>query len=615
MLEELHIRGLGVIEDAVLPFGPGLTVVTGETGAGKTMVVTGLMLLFGGRADSARVRAGADQASVDGRLELGPRTAVADRVRAAGGDLDDETGLILRRVVTAAGRSRAYVGGAAAPVTVLADLAERLLAVHGQSDQVLLTRPAQQRAALDRFAQLDLTEFRESYERWRAADAALHERTEHAGELRREADMLTYGLAEIEAADPQPDEDVELAALAGRLAHADALRLAAGAAHDALLGQADAPMDEAADVTGLLGAVSRALGQAAGADPQLDALASRLTDLSSLAMDVGADFGSYAEQLDADPARLEQIEARRAVLGSLVRKYGTGGAGGTDAAGGTGGAGGIASVLSWAQRAALRLDEIDVSDEALAALAAARDASAERTAELAAGLTRARRVAAATLGEAVTAELAGLAMGSSVLTIEVRHRGAGAGSAVLDIDGAPVGVGPDGADEVEFCLQPHPEAPALPLARGASGGELSRVMLAIEVCLAGGDPVPTMVFDEVDAGVGGRAAGEVGRRLARLARDRQVIVVTHLAQVAAFADRQVVVDKPAQYEGRVVASDVRVVDGEDRVAELARMLGGTDSGTAREHAAELLSSAEEERAAADGTKKPRRRAKAVKTQA
>jgi DNA repair protein RecN (Recombination protein N) len=186
---------------------------------------------------------------------------------------------------------------------------------------------------------------------------------------------------------------------------------------------------------------------------------------------------------------------------------------------------------------------------------------------------------------------------------------------VLDIDGVPVGVGSEGADEVEFCLQPHREAPALPLARGASGGELSRVMLAIEVCLAGGDPVPTMVFDEVDAGVGGRAAGEVGRRLARLARDRQVIVVTHLAQVAAFADSQVVVDKPAQHEGRVVASDVRVVAGEDRVAELARMLGGTDSGTAREHAAELLSSAEEERAAADGTKKPRRRAKAVKTQA
>jgi DNA repair protein RecN (Recombination protein N) len=178
-----------------------------------------------------------------------------------------------------------------------------------------------------------------------------------------------------------------------------------------------------------------------------------------------------------------------------------------------------------------------------------------------------------------------------------------------------VGIGPDGADEIEFCLRAHPEAPALPLARGASGGELSRVMLAIEVCLAGSDPVPTMVFDEVDAGVGGRAAGEVGRRLARLARDRQVIVVTHLAQVAAFADRQVVVDKPAHHEGRVVASDVRVVTGEVRIAELARMLGGTDSGTAREHAAELLSAAEAERTNAPGTKRPPRRTKAVKSQA
>ncbi|MEO8889437.1 MAG: DNA repair protein RecN [Jatrophihabitantaceae bacterium] len=611
VLEELHIRGLGVIEDAVLALGPGLTVVTGETGAGKTMVVTGLMLLFGGRADSARVRAGAEQASVDGRLELGPGSDVAERVRDAGGELDEDTGLVLRRVVTAAGRSRAYVGGAAAPVSVLGELAERLLTVHGQADQLLLTRPAQQRGALDRFADLDLSEFRESYQRWREADAALRERTAHAAELRRESDLLTHGLAEIEAAAPQPGEDVELGALAGRLAHSDALRLASGQAHDALLGRADAPMADAADVSGLLGPVSRALGQVAGADAELDALTVRLADLSSLAMDLGAEFGSYAEQLDADPIRLEQIEVRRAVLGALVRKYGEG----LDAD--------VTSVLEWSERAAKRLAETDVSDEALAALAGERAAAARRTAQLVRAVTAARRSAAEQLGRAVTTELAGLAMGSAMLSIQVRARPASVGAAVLEIDGTQVGIGPEGADEVEFCLRAHPEAPELPLARGGSGGELSRVMLAIEVCLAGGDPVPTMVFDEVDAGVGGRAAGEVGRRLARLARDRQVIVVTHLAQVAAFADRQVVVDKPAQHDGRVVASDVRVVVGPARVAELARMLGGTDSGAAREHAAELLSSAAAESpalAAAEGTappgtKRPRRRAKAVKSPA
>jgi DNA repair protein RecN (Recombination protein N) len=603
VLEELRIRGLGVIDDAVLPLGPGLTVVTGETGAGKTMVVTGLLLLFGGRADSARVRAGVDQASVDGRLELGVGVAaeVAERVRGAGGELDDDSALVLRRVVTAAGRSRAYVGGAAAPVSVLAELSERLLAVHGQADQLLLTRPAHQRAALDRFAGIDPSEFRDSYEQWRAAESALRDRVEHAAELRRESDMLTFGLAEIDTAAPQPGEDVELTALAGRLAHADALRLAAHAAHDVLLGDADAPMADDADVTGLLGQASRTLGQVAEADATLDALADRLSELSSLALDLGADFGSYVDQLDADPARLEQIEARRAVLNSLIRKYGDT----VDAD--------IASVLLWGTQAAARLAQIDVSEEAIAALAAERDAARDHTAALAAELTAARRTAAQALASAVTAELAGLAMPSSRIVIDVRPRAAVAGGSALEIGGAAVGVSPDGADEVEFCLQPHSEAPLLPLARGASGGELSRVMLAIEVCLAGGDPVPTMVFDEVDAGVGGRAAGEVGRRLARLARDRQVIVVTHLAQVAAFADRQIVVDKPTHHEGRVVASDVRLVSGPDRVAELARMLGGTDSGTAREHAAELLGAAAAERDDTSAANPRRRRTKAVKS--
>lgn len=588
MLEELHIRGLGVIDDAVLPLGPGLTVVTGETGAGKTMVVTGLLLLFGGRGDSARVRAGTGQASVDGRLQTAPASAVADRVQAAGGDLDDGTGLVLRRVVSAAGRSRAYVGGAAAPVSVLSELAEHLVAVHGQSDQVLLTRPSRQRAVLDRFAGLDCSAYRDSYERWQSAEAALRDRVEHAAELRREADLLTHGLTEIEAAQPRPGEDLELTSQAARLAHADALRLAARASHDALLGDADNPMADAPDVSGLLGDAARALGQVAGEDTELDSLATRVSELSSLALDLGAEFGAYVEQLEADPARLEQIEARRSVLAALVRRYGDG----PEPS--------VASVLDWAERAAKRLAEIDVSDEAIASLTGERDAAAARAGALAAQLTRARRNGAARLSAAVTAELAGLAMNSAQLQIEVRPRPATAGLASLDVDGSAVGAGSDGVDEIEFCLQSHAQAPALPLARGASGGELSRIMLAIEVCLAGGDGVPTMVFDEIDAGVGGRAAVEVGRRLARLARDRQVIVVTHLPQVAAFADSQIVVDKPGPDSGQVIASDVRVVTGDERVAELARMLGGTDSGTAREHAAELLRTARVDPAADNG---------------
>jgi DNA repair protein RecN (Recombination protein N) len=586
VLDELRIRGLGVIEDAVLPLGPGLTVVTGETGAGKTMVVTGLLLLFGGRADAARVRADADQAVLDGRLHVAADSAAAVRVRDAGGELDDDTELVLRRTVSSAGRSRAYVGGAPTPVAVLGELAEQLLVVHGQADQLRLVRPGEQRAALDRFAGLDRTAYAAAYAAWREACAAYDERTGRMAELRREADLLSHGLAEIEAAEPQPGEDDDLAALAGRLAHADALRLAAHAAHDALLGDADNPAVDAADVSTLLGAAQRLLGQQSGADGELDALAGRLTELAALAADLGAEFGAYAAGLDADPVRLEQIEQRRAVLIGLVRKY----ADGPEPD--------VAAVLDWAKQAAARLAEIDVSDEAIAALAARRDSAAADLTAHASELTARRAEAAARLGTAASAELDGLAMPHARLSITVAPRSDGPG--------------PDGADEVEFLLRPHADAPALPIGRGASGGELSRVMLAVEVCLAGTDPVPTMIFDEVDAGVGGRAAGEVGRRLARLSRNHQVVVVTHLAQVAAHADRHIVVDKLMDHTGTragVTASDVRVVDGDQRLAELARMLAGSDSATALDHAAELLREAADDDSPTDhrrGSRTPSR---------
>ncbi|HEY7007721.1 MAG TPA: hypothetical protein VH395_02205, partial [Jatrophihabitantaceae bacterium] len=481
-----------------------------------------------------------------------------------------------------AGRSRAYVGGAPAPVSVLGELAERLLAVHGQADQMRLTRPAEQRAMLDRFAGLELRDFVAAFHAWRAAADAFRERTARMAQLRREADLLRYGIAEIEAAGPRESEEEELAVLAGRLASADALRLAARTAHDALLGDPDDPVAEVADVSALLGTARRQLAQQSGADPELDALARRLVDLAALASDLGAEFGAYAEALDADPERLEQVEARRAVLADLVRKY----------ADGTGGAD-LAAVRLWAKQAVERLADIDVSDEAIAALAQRRDEARAVVVRMSKEISAQRQRAAERLGSAVTAELAGLAMPYAQVRVAVRPRPAGSASTTMRIDGAEVGVGPDGADEVELLLQPHPDAPALQIARGASGGELSRVMLALEVCLAGTNPVPILVFDEVDAGVGGRAALEVGRRLKRLARDHQVLVVTHLAQVAAYADRHVVVDKHGEHEG-VTTSDVRVVHGAERVAELARMLGGRSSDTALDHAAELLRAAAED---------------------
>jgi DNA repair protein RecN (Recombination protein N) len=578
VLSEIRIRGLGVIEDVTLELGPGLTVVTGETGAGKTMVVTGLHLLFGGRADPARVRSGSGRAVVDGRLRLPADSPVLARAVDAGAEVDEDGELLVSRAIAVEGRSRAYLGGSAVPAGLLGELAEGVLAVHGQSDQLRLLKPAEQRAALDRYGSLGelVDRHREAFATWRRLADDLADRTARARELAREADGLRAGLEEIAAVEPQPGEDGALATEAEKLGHADALRLAARTAHVALAGDPDDPAADGADVSALLGGARRALAHESAADPELAALEKRLDEVAYLVADVGTELAGYGERLDADPARLAAVEERRAALKALVRKYG--GVEGT-----------VDEVLAWSATAAERLATLDVSEDALAALAAEREAAEAATTSVAAELSRARQEAAERFGAAVTEELAGLAMPHAVVSVDVHAKPAGDGPSV-ELAGERVAVGPDGVDEVELLLRPHRGAPPLPVQRGASGGELSRVMLAIEVVFAGSDPVPTMVFDEVDAGVGGRAAVEVGRRLARLARGAQVIVVTHLAQVAAFADRHLVVRKNTPGDDAVVtATDVTTVEGPDRVRELARMLSGQeDSETALRHAAELL---------------------------
>jgi DNA repair protein RecN (Recombination protein N) len=586
VLSEIRIRGLGVIEDVTLELGPGLTVVTGETGAGKTMVVTGLHLLFGGRADPARVRSGSGRAVVDGRLRLPPGSPVLARAVDAGAEIDEDGDLLVSRAIAVEGRSRAYLGGSAVPASLLGELAEGVLAVHGQSDQLRLLKPAEQRASLDRYGALAglVEKHRAAYGRWRTLAEDLADRTARARELAREADGLRTGLAEIAAVEPQPGEDTQLALEAGKLAHADALRLAARAAHLALAGDPDDPAADGVDMNGLLGTARRALAHESAADPELAALEKRLDELAYLVSDIGTELASYSERLDADPARLAAVEDRRAALKALARKYGD-----VD--------GTVEEVLAWAGTAAERLATLDVSEDALAALAAERDAARDQTAALTAELSAARHEAAERFGAAVTAELAGLAMPRAVVSVDVHAKPAAGDGPAIDLNGERVVIGPDGVDEVEVLLRPHPGAPPLPVQRGASGGELSRVMLAIEVVFAGSDPVPTMVFDEVDAGVGGRAAVEVGRRLARLAADHQVLVVTHLPQVAAYADAHVVVDKADSDGALVTRSDVRVLDDAGRVRELARMLAGLDdSELGRAHAEELLATAAADRA-------------------
>ena len=592
MLEEVRITGLGVIEDAVLELSSGFTVVTGETGAGKTMVVTGLGLMFGGRADPARVRPGAERATVEGRLRIDPGGRVAQQVLEAGGELDDEGGtLIVSRSVSAEGRSRAYAGGRSVPVSLLTYLADDLVAVHGQADQQQLLRPGRQRQALDRYAGPELhavlTDYQRAYQRHREVRAELDELTRAARERAAEAEDLRRGLAEIERAEPAEGEDALLLAEEDRLAHADALHAAATTAHEALLGDPASGSFEAADAVSLLAGARQALEAVAEHDPALAGLAGRLSEASYLVSDVAAELASYVQSVDSDPARLAAVQERRAELTRLIRTYGglvPGPAAGPD---GATAVPDLSAVLGWAKQAGSRLTELEGDDDRIATLADEEARLAAAVAELAGQLTELRRAAAESFAAGVTAELSALAMPHARLAVAV----------------VPAGdFGPHGADEVEIRLAAHPGAPMLPLSKGASGGELSRVMLAIEVVFAGADPVPTFVFDEVDAGVGGKAAVEIGRRLARLARLAQVIVVTHLPQVAAFADAHLVIEKAD--DGSVTRSGLTRLDDAGRVTELSRMLAGLeDSEFGRAHAGELLAAAAAERAATgqDGT--------------
>ncbi|WP_395106394.1 DNA repair protein RecN [Actinomadura sp. SCN-SB] len=565
MVDEVRIEGLGVIDEAVLDLSPGFNVVTGETGAGKTMVVTSLGLLFGGRADPQRVRPGAERATVEGRIVVEPGGRVAERVEEAGGELDDGA-LIVTRSVSAEGRSRAFLGGRSVPVSLLINLADELVAVHGQSDQQRLLQAGRQRGALDRYAGEavagPLRAYTATYDRHRKVTALLEELTTRAKERRQEADVLRFGLEEIEKADPKPGEDEELAAEEDRLGHADALRGAADGAHEALLGDPSAAF-EAANVVSLLGTARNALDAVRDHDPALAALADRLAEAGYLVSDVATELAAYAESIDADPARLAVVQERRAELTGLTRKYGQS----------------LNEVLEWARTAAARLTELEGDDDRIEGLRAEHAELTERLEREAAELTAVRTAAAERFSAAVTEELTALAMPHARVDVAVTPTGE---------------YGPHGADEVEVRLAPHPGAKPLPLHKGASGGELSRVMLAIEVVFAGADPVPTFVFDEVDAGVGGKAAVEIGRRLARLARNAQVIVVTHLPQVAAFADQHLLVEKSD--DGTVTRSGVTALDREGRVRELSRMLAGLeDSELGRAHAEELLELAAQER--------------------
>lgn len=535
MLAELAIRDLGVVADLRVVLGPGMTAVTGETGAGKTMLVEAIELLVGGRADGVLVRSGADEAWVEGRF------------------LTDGEEVVLARAVPASGRSRAYLNGRMAPVSALAEAGARLVDLHGQHAHQSLLAPAAQRAALDAFAGIDHAPLVAARLRLRQLDAALADLGGDERARAREADLVRFQLAELDAAGlHDPGEEAALEAEEDALADAAASREAAAAAAALLAGGEDE-----GDVVG------RAVAAVAGRPP-LAGLESRLRSLAAEAADVAAELRVAAESLEDDPERLSAVRDRRRALRDLRRKYGES----------------LAEVMRFADEARARLEALEHHAERARRLEEQRSTALADLSAAEAVVGAGRRAAAPALGRAVEAHLRQLALPSGRLEVRV-------GDA-------------DPGDDVTFLLAANPGEEPLPLSRVASGGELARTMLALRLVLDAAHGPPTMVFDEVDAGVGGEAALAVGRRLAALAatgagdRHRQVLVVTHLPQVAAFADAQLAVRK-VERDGRAVA-EAAVVCGEDRVVELSRMLSGHPrSAAARGHAQELLAAAAEAR--------------------
>ncbi|WP_426572910.1 DNA repair protein RecN [Aquihabitans sp. McL0605] len=538
-LVELAVTDFGIIRQVRLLIGPGMTALTGETGAGKTLLVGAIDLLLGGRADPSMVRHGCDEAVIEGRF------------------LVEGEELVLSRVIPADGRSRAYVDGRMATAAVVGEHAAELIDLHGQHAHQSLLAASVQRAALDQFGGIDLEPLQAARAERKRIAAALHDLGGDAGARAREADLLRFQVHEIDsAALADPDEDQALDALEDTLADSVAHRQAASAAVQAI-----------SDDGGAVDAVGLAVAAVDGRMP-FEALAARLHAAQAELLDVAADLRSVGEGIDDDPGRLAEIRDRRQLLVELRRKYGTA----PHAAEPSGGQGRLADVIGYHETASARLAEIDSHDARAAQLDDEARAAARAEAKAAGAVAAARRASAAPLGKAVEANLGQLAMASARFLVAVGDD--------------------DPGDDVTFLLAANPGADPGPLAKVASGGELARSMLALRLVLSVAPPV--LVFDEVDAGIGGQAALAVGRALAALGADHQVLVVTHLPQVAAFADAQVNIRKEVA-KGTTVAS-ATPLDDADRVIELSRMLSGTpESERVREAAHELLDLAATER--------------------
>ena len=552
MLTEISVENVALIEEATLELSPGLNAITGETGAGKTLLATALQMLLGGRARADSVRAGAKRATVEGTFVLPGETQTAILTEALGDlaeEVDPDDGLVLRRTLTDDGRSRCYVAGVAVPVRALASLGERLVSYHGQREQVRLTEPAEQIAILDDFLDEGASKAKEEHEAlWQAVEKDRRELEEivASSEARlREVDFLRYQVSELESAGYSAQEVADLTRERDRLRNVTDLLQSTATAIAALSSE-----DDGGAIDSLARAASE-LERASRYDESLSGLLERLNGLAAELDDVLYELRAYVDELEADPNRLEVVEDRLAALRALERKYG-------------------ADVENYLEEARAQLSRLENLDEETAGLESRIAEGERRLDELGAQITAGRQRAAKRLSEKVQENLADLNLGKTAFKAEL----------------VPTAPGPSGVERVEFVIRPNPGEPELPVRRYASGGELSRIMLAIRLAQERVEPGATYIFDEVDAGIGGETATAVGAKLRELGERNQVLTITHLPQIASEAGSHVVVTKE-ESGGRTITR-IRHVEGEERRRELARMLSGRVDEASLAHASELL---------------------------
>jgi len=556
-LEEISIRSLGVIESSNIEFKPGLTVLTGETGAGKTMVLTALGLVLGSKSDSDLVRQGQERAIVTGRFSV-PKD-LATQIVDAGGDVEDES-VVISRTVSTAGKSRVLVGGVVSSTAAVSSFASSLVEIHAQSSSSKLTRPGVARELLDRFAAIDLTTYQETFDAYQQMMRRIDKLKDQLSQADRQIAELSELVDEFSKLNPKSGELLEIEDEIAKLGSVELLNQAVSTVLNLF-------ENEDLSAINLLQQIRKGLESVNGKDKQLDAITERYTENLLNLQDISSELTSYLTDLEADPNRFEKLQQRKAALNSLLKRYGKGSD--KEAA--------YEQLLVDGKNARERIADLSGGDQRIAELQKEADLLFKQLQDAGIAISQLRKGAAAKLSAKVTEEIKALSMPNASFVVEQ----------IVGDSKNIKSFTPNGIDEISILFSAHSGGTPLPLNKVASGGELSRVMLALEVVIAEAEPIGTYIFDEVDAGVGGKAAIEVGRRLSKLSKSAQVIVITHLAQVAAWADNHLVVRKSEN--GSVTQSDVNEVTAKDRKIEIARMLSGQeDSQTAQEHAGELL---------------------------